>query len=245
MPETIRILLLDSEEAFLHATQALLSKEGYECDVAREGSAALSKLSTHRHDLLISDIDVPGNADLEFVREVSERWELPVILVARYPSLRTAIRAIELSVVAYLVKPFEFADLLPHVQATVARSRITNILQSARADVETWASHSSVWNGSAPLGWRRGDQLTGFLSRIIENVQLSLCTMARLTLAVAESNGTIGDVPCHLLDCPRGRALEALLQETIQSLEKTRSAFKSKELGDLRRKIEKALAGEP
>jgi hypothetical protein len=48
---------------------------------------------------------------------------------------------------------------------------------------------------------------------------------------------------CHLLECPRLRALTGTLRETIRVLEKTKGSFKSKELGDLRMKLE-AIAEE-
>ena len=245
MGQADRILLLDDEETFLRSTQALLAREGYECDVAREGLDALSNLSAHCYDLLIADIRVHGNSDLELVRELAaQRIETPVILVTGYPSLRTAIDAFELPVVAYLVKPFEFADLLRNVKAAIARVRLTGVLQSARENAEAWGRQFELWGGSAGPKWRGSNEIAGFLSRIIENVQVSLRTMASLTLAVAEATGKSDAAPCHLLDCPRGTLFEDLLRETVQELEKTRAAFKSKDLGELRRKIERALEGD-
>ena len=46
---------------------------------------------------------------------------------------------------------------------------------------------------------------------------------------------------CHLFDCPRLRRFSAALQETIETIEKSKSAFKSKELGDLRRRLEQLV----
>ena len=48
---------------------------------------------------------------------------------------------------------------------------------------------------------------------------------------------------CRLLDCPRLAVLTDSLKETIDVLEKTKKAFRSKELGSLRTKLEGVLEG--
>ena len=48
--------------------------------------------------------------------------------------------------------------------------------------------------------------------------------------------------PCHLFDCPRLEALTEALNQTIDVLEKTKGSFKSKELGQLRVKLEEVVA---
>jgi len=47
--------------------------------------------------------------------------------------------------------------------------------------------------------------------------------------------------PCHLLNCPRLSLLAGGLAETIEVLEKSKSAFKSKNLGQIRKKLESLL----
>jgi hypothetical protein len=44
--------------------------------------------------------------------------------------------------------------------------------------------------------------------------------------------------PCQLMNCPRGSQLLEAVRETIDVLEETKSAFKSKRLGELRHKLE-------
>ena len=55
---------------------------------------------------------MPGNPNLEFVRELRKNRQLPaIILVTAYPTLHTAIDSVELPVDAYLIKPFQPEDL--------------------------------------------------------------------------------------------------------------------------------------
>ncbi len=46
---------------------------------------------------------------------------------------------------------------------------------------------------------------------------------------------------CHLLSCPRLAELTGAMEDTIQVLEKTKRAFKSKDLGEIRKKLEKVI----
>ena len=59
-----RILLADDEETFLSSTADLLRKEGFECDTVQDGASALARASENNYDLLVTDLEMPGNADL-------------------------------------------------------------------------------------------------------------------------------------------------------------------------------------
>ncbi len=135
-----RILITDDEETFLHSTAALLQQEGYECTCAIDTTTAREHLNASRYDLLIADIKMPGNPDLEFIRTIPQIAEgLPVILVTGYPSLRSAIDALELPVSAYLLKPLVFDDLLAAVQRAVNRSRAVQAVFTIRKRVADWS----------------------------------------------------------------------------------------------------------
>jgi len=60
-------------------------------------------------------------------------------------------------------------------------------------------------------------------------------------LGRALSNSAQTEHPCQILNCPRGTQLQEAIRETVRVLEETKGAFKSKALGDLRRKLELLL----
>ncbi len=125
MAELGPILIADDEKSFLRSTADLLRREGYECDCAPDGRKAAAMLEKGSYVLLIADIKMPGNSDLEFVNKVPRIIEnLPVILVTGYPSLNSAIQSIQLPVVAYLIKPFAFSDLLAQVKRALSIERL-------------------------------------------------------------------------------------------------------------------------
>jgi DNA-binding NarL/FixJ family response regulator len=139
MAELGRILIADDEELFTHSTAALLRREGYECACAPDAATVAAMLREDTYDLLIADIKMPGNRDLELIRELPRlAEELSVILVTGYPSLQSAIQAIQLPVVAYLVKPLAFDALQAEVQSGIERSRTYRAVRSLQQRVQGW-----------------------------------------------------------------------------------------------------------
>jgi DNA-binding NtrC family response regulator len=140
-----RILIADDEEIFLQSTADLLRREGYECDCVQNATESAKKLSNNEYDLLIADIKMPGNAELELMKNIANSAEcVPVILVTGYPMLRSAIQSTELRVEAHLVKPFDFEDLLGHVHIAIDRSRIYRSVRSMKQRLQYWYEGSET-----------------------------------------------------------------------------------------------------
>src|SRR5262249_7529482 len=134
-----RILLADDEETFALSTAELLRVAGFECDTAPDGGTALARASEGDYDLLISDLEMPGNGNLDLIRQIADTvGGLPVIILTGYPSLPSAIAAIDLPVAAYLVKPVEFSKLLRRVESAVDRYRSYRTVHAAEKRLRGW-----------------------------------------------------------------------------------------------------------
>lgn len=236
-----RILLADDEPTFLHATADLLRREGFECVTVPDGAAALDQVKLGDFDLLITDLEMPGNSNLDLVREIAETsGGLPVIVLTGFPSVRSAVACIELPVAAYLVKPVAFPALLTRVESSVSRFRSYRALESAERRLRDWRREfenvASVHRTGSPLAAPAVDV---FLSLTLRNVMGSLVDLDQLGRAL--SGRSVDENPCQLMNCPRGAQLVAAVRETVQVLEETKSAFKSKALGELRHRLELLL----
>jgi two-component system nitrate/nitrite response regulator NarL len=132
MSAPARILLADDEETFRSSVAVLLRREGYLCDMASNGSEAVEMLGQAQYDLLITDLRMPGNTDLELLRAATGSALLPVIVVTAYPSVPTAVEALRCSVVDYLVKPFDFEELLRAVRRALETRKAARMLESLR-----------------------------------------------------------------------------------------------------------------
>jgi DNA-binding response OmpR family regulator len=239
-----RILMADDEETFLESTADLLRREGYQCATARDASSAAGLLRADEYDLLVVDIRMPGNVELGLLRHAAAlQQELPVIVVTGYPSIETAISAIDLSVAAYLVKPIDFDQFLVRVRATVSGRRATRALRDMRQRLVAWREDmlratdqpaAETWTAPRPRGPATAFEV--FLAGTSRTIMDCLGDMRHLAEALAGSADAAE--PCHLLHCPRLRQFRETVVEAIQVLEQTKNAFKSRQLGDIRRKLE-------
>lgn len=237
-----RVLIADDEETFLMATADLLRREGFEVETVRDGEAALARVRDSSYDLLISDLEMPGNEDLELVRQVAEvAGGLPIIILTGFPSTRSAIASIELPVAAYLLKPVGFQDLLGKVRTAVARFQSYQAMRRAENRLQKWRDEFKDISAVTAAGGS-GPAMPGvdaFLALTLRNVMGSLTDLEQLGQALNKEG--VNQHPCQLINCPRGSQLYAAVQETVAVLEETKSAFKSKTLGDLRHKLELML----
>jgi CheY-like chemotaxis protein len=232
-----RILIADDEQTFLNATADLLRREGYEVDTVLDGTSALERVRAG-YDLLITDLEMPGNEDLALVRGVAEAvGGLPIIIITGYPSTRSAIAAIELPVSAYLLKPVRFEDLITRVTAAVSRFRTYQAMRQTEDRLNKW--RDDFQHIAAGKGTGTGPGVDAFLALTLRNVMGSLTDLELLGQALA-GHDPAGQ-PCQLINCPRGAQLQAAVQETVDVLEATKGAFKSKALGELRKKLELLL----
>ena len=232
-----RILMADDEPTFLESTADLLRREGYDCATAPDGQTALELVVDDQFDLLITDLEMPGNSDLALVRRVAQvRGGLPVIILTGFPSVRSAVASIELPVAAYLTKPVQFAELLERVNASVTRFRSFRSMQDAELRLNDMRLRYDQLATQRGPGAPSADT---FLSLALRNVMGSLTDLEQLGRALAGS--PVDAHACQIMNCPRGSQLTSAIQHTIEVLEETKHAFKSKQLAELRQRLELLL----
>ncbi|MEZ6089037.1 MAG: response regulator [Pirellulaceae bacterium] len=131
-----RILIADDRAAFLRTTGDLLRKAGYDCVCVCDAEEAIVRLQNEQFDLVLSDLNMPGNLKMELLHYHARcHAPIPIIVVTGDPSLPTAIESIRLGIKDYLLKPLNFEELLtsvrraldtssanPHAEQTVASS---------------------------------------------------------------------------------------------------------------------------
>jgi len=99
--------------------QSFLSLMGYHVEGAASGHEALKLLEGTPCDLMVLDIQMPGMSGVEVMRHAREMYpDLPVIVLTAHASVESAIAAVKLDTVDYILKPFDPKDLA----ATIARA---------------------------------------------------------------------------------------------------------------------------
>lgn len=238
-----KCLIVDDEETFLQSTAELLRREGYHCDCAPDSASATELLKNEGYDLLIADIKMPGNAELEFVKDLPQIDEsIPVILVTAHPTLYTAIQSVQLNVAAYLVKPIDFNELLKQVKTSISLSHVRNLIETTSSRLESWQTDlANIEKGiSSPNAGIRATSLNRYLDLNFNNTVSMLSDLKHLAESNVSDQAKDKDA-CHLFNCPKLSSLTEAVNDTVQVLEKTKSSFKSKDLGMLRKRLETLL----
>ena len=108
MREKQQILIADDEPNLRRVLGAQLQRDGYDVLLAEDGQQALSMLSEHHVDVLISDLRMPRIDGMQLLKRVVEDDpELPVILITAHGTVDTAVEALKLGAFDYVTKPFD------------------------------------------------------------------------------------------------------------------------------------------
>jgi two-component system OmpR family response regulator len=119
----MRLLLVEDDVKLVRALERGLAREGYTVDVALDGDEALARARASQYDALILDVMLPG-ADGFSVCETlrsSEGWT-PVLMLTARADIGDRIRGLDAGADDYLVKPFDFGELLARLRALTRRS---------------------------------------------------------------------------------------------------------------------------
>jgi DNA-binding response OmpR family regulator len=116
-----RVLVVDDEDAILDFVELGLRYEGFEVELARDGQAALTAISSRRPDLILLDLNLPGLDGLEVCRRVRQVSDVPIIMLTARGDVDQRVEGLEVGADDYLPKPFKFKELLARARAVLRR----------------------------------------------------------------------------------------------------------------------------
>ncbi|HEY0323696.1 MAG TPA: sigma-54 dependent transcriptional regulator [Pyrinomonadaceae bacterium] len=151
MSDSLRLLIIDDEEAARYGMRRALSGFGYEIEEAGTVEAAREQIKKQRPDLMLLDVNLPGTSGLEFLRELKdENNDSPlVILITAHGSERMAVEAIKTGAHDYLSKPFEVDELRLVVKNALETVRLRRENQTLRRRIEIEGSGVGVLIGAS------------------------------------------------------------------------------------------------
>ena len=151
----INLLLVDDEEAARYGMRRALAGLGHEIAEAGSVSEARAQFERRAPDLLLLDVNLPGQSGLDFLRELQQGAEdvqknVPlVILITAHGSERMAVEAIKSGAYDYLSKPFEVEDLRLVVKNAVETIQLRRENQLLRERIELEAGQRGTLIGNS------------------------------------------------------------------------------------------------
>jgi len=231
-----KILFADDDESFRTGLGKRLTRVGFACEMAGSATETIALLESEEYDALLSDINMPGNVGLEMIQSLpAVSGGLPVILLTGNPTLETATRSVRLRVKAYLTKPPDFEELCALLDLAVVDCRSLRVLKDSRQRLRDWdheiehIQHLLQQSGAAD----RQPTMQGYLRLTLRNLVVGLIELENLLSRSGEQLDTAQLVEKQSL-------LEGV-RKTIGVLQKTKDHFKSKELGELRKDLERLI----
>ena len=124
----VKILVVDDEQGPRESMRMIL-KDEYEVYTAGNGEEALKKMMEHQVDIVAMDIKMPKTNGLQLLQNIKKSVpDVEVFLITGFPSVSTAVEAIQAGAYDYVIKPFD----RDAVQAVVKRGinrRSQNLLE--------------------------------------------------------------------------------------------------------------------
>jgi len=121
----MRVLLVDDEPQAAYMLSKGLREQAYAVDVARDGQEALYQMAITDYDAVILDVMMPGLDGFEVCRQLRRNGSnLPVLMLTARDAIESRIAGLDCGADDYLIKPFDFGELLARIRAVIRRGRL-------------------------------------------------------------------------------------------------------------------------
>ena len=117
-----RVVIAEDEALIRLDLREMLEEEGFEVVAeAADGEAAVALVTEHRPDLAVLDVKMPRLDGISAAERIAAARLAPVVMLTAFSQRELVERARAAGAMAYLVKPFTKADLVPAVEMAMAR----------------------------------------------------------------------------------------------------------------------------
>ena len=123
MDNKLRILTIEDESNIRRFVKLALETEGYEVFEADGLKRGLIEAGTRRPDLVVLDLGLPDGDGLDFITDLRNWSDIPVIVLSARNSEHDKISALDAGADDYLEKPFGAGELLARVRAQLRRQQ--------------------------------------------------------------------------------------------------------------------------
>ena len=189
-----RILVVDDDRLVLATVTHGLSQAGFEVIDADNGDDAILLAREHRPQLALLDIRMEGKSGFDVAATLRDAYRIPFMFLSAFADEQTLAQVKALGALAYLVKPLDVGQIVPAVEAAVAR------LRGAEPAVGPGTAGVALLDDPLPLAvgvlmhrhsWTRAEAWQR-LQRLAQEQQLPVAAQAERLLAAVEELARTG-----------------------------------------------------
>jgi two-component system alkaline phosphatase synthesis response regulator PhoP len=132
------ILMIEDDAGLVRVIGDRLKAEGFSIDVANDGITGLRKALEGEYDILLVDLMLPGAGGFDVIREIRGKGrDVPIIILSAKFQLSDKVSGLRLGADDYMVKPFDFDELLARIEANLRRKNFQEI-NSGEPEGDSW-----------------------------------------------------------------------------------------------------------
>ncbi|MFO7705427.1 MAG: diguanylate cyclase, partial [Halopseudomonas sp.] len=144
-----KVLVVDDNELIRRLATKLLTKKKYEVATATNGISALRCVDSFCPDVILLDVMMPEMDGFECCRRLKDHAatrDIPVVMVSSNTEAIDKIKGLETGAADYIVKPFDYGELLARVATQVKMKRLLDELEKKNALLEERVKKDSLTN---------------------------------------------------------------------------------------------------
>ena len=120
----MKVLLVEDEKKMATSLKVGLEEQGMSVELAFNGADGLNKSITNNYDVIVSDIMMPGISGLEMCKSLrSQSIQTPILFLSALSTTDNKVEGLEIGADDYLVKPFEFKELVARIKTLNKRNQ--------------------------------------------------------------------------------------------------------------------------
>ena len=137
--------MIEDDEVIGERLRKTLAKEGYVVDLASDGEAGLQQAQRESYSLIICDVMMPKRDGWSVVQKLrADRAKTPILMLTARDAVEDRVRGLDIGADDYLVKPFDFNELLARVRALLRRDKPTKSSWMTFDDLEIDSAGKTV-----------------------------------------------------------------------------------------------------
>ena len=130
------ILIIDDEASLRDTLGRILMRAGCEVQAAADGQEAMQLIRNHHFNLAYLDLHLPGMGGIEILQAIRKlQPKLPVIMLTGFGTLQSAVEALRLGAIDYLLKPFDPEVLVARTRIILEEQAVEIRRQELRAQI--------------------------------------------------------------------------------------------------------------
>jgi two-component system nitrogen regulation response regulator NtrX len=131
--EHMKILIIDDERSIRNSLKEILTDEGYDVDVAEDGTVALEMVDKDKYNVIFCDIKMPNMSGIEVLDKFNEEGiEAAVVMISGHGDIDTAVECIKKGAFDFIQKPLDLNRILITIKNATEKVSLvkeTNILK--------------------------------------------------------------------------------------------------------------------